>query len=357
MLRDLSTATARTRFLQRLAVAVGILSLIAIPLADPASAQRDYSQTPVEEIVANLAAGRVIIAVVKDAIIIGTVENSVEPETRPPTPVALGSARVGIILGPVYWFSPSSQQEVASLDTELPHLRVGVAGSGAQAPHLQANQTGQVATDLEVTGQGLLERLNTIAKGLRSKVDAPSNEPIAELIVADYLSDYGPEVWQLNYELKQVEEERDFWDTHFQGPRYSQFWPPEKGQPRTLMEFDYPLESAPIPLLELLRQNDSRVENVRASSPQMAKVADLLLQGESNKVLSSEAIPFLRAAIAAIAKPGSRQTMAVIGQESGIQWIIPPPPETRKAIPQVLKQPGQEERPADAPSLLHPPSH
>ena len=66
-----------------------------------------------------------------------------------------------------------------------------------------------------MTGQGLLERLNAIAKGLRGKVDTPSNEPVAELIVADYLSDYGPEVWQLNYELKQVEEERDFWDTHF----------------------------------------------------------------------------------------------------------------------------------------------
>jgi hypothetical protein len=92
------------------------------------------------------------------------------------------------------------------------------------------------------------------------------------------------------------------------------------------------------------------------SNPQMNQVSELLLQGQSNKVPAPAAIPFLRAAMNAIAKPGSRQTMAVIRQESGIEWIIPPPPETRKSIPQTASQPGQSERADDAPSLLHPPS-
>jgi hypothetical protein len=352
---DLLPTTTKSPPVRRLCVAVAVLGLILNPCLAPASAQKD-SQTPVEEIVANLAAGRVIIAVVKDAIVVATVENSVEPETRPPTPVALGGERVGIILGPVYWFSPSSQQELASLDTELPHLRSGRAGFGAQVPHLQANQSGHEASDIEATGQGLLDRLNVIAKGLRGKVDTPSNEPLAELILADYLPDYGPEVWQLTYEMKQVEQERDFWETHFLRPSYSQLWPPEKGQPRTLVEFDYPLENSPATLLELLRRKDSRLEKIRASSPNLAEVADLLLRGESNKVMSSDAVPFLRAAMSATAKPESRQTLAVIGQETGIQWIVPPPPEIRKSIQQAAQQPGQTERPADAPSLLHPPS-
>lgn len=356
MPRDLLSSTAWAHFSCRLGRALGVLGLGVISCLPPAFAQKD-SQTQVEEIVANLAAGRVIIAVVKDAIVVATVENSIEPETRPPTPVALGSERLGIILGPVYWFSPSSQQELASLDTELPHLRSGPSLGVSQAPHLQANQAGHEASDIEATGQGLLDRLNAIAKGLRGKVDTPSNQPLAELILADYVPDYGPEVWQLTYEMKQVEEERDFWDTHFVRPNYFQFWPPEKGQPRTLVEFDYPLENSPTPLLELLRQNDERLEKVRSANSKMAEVSDLLLQGQSGKVMSADAIPFLRAAMAAVAKPESRQTMAVIGQDSGIQWIIPPPPETRKSIPQVAQQPGQTERPTDAPSLLHPPSH
>ncbi len=65
---------------------------------------------------ADLAAGRVVIAVVKDAILIGSVENPIEAETRPPAPVEIESSRVGIILGAVDWFSPSSRREVARLE-------------------------------------------------------------------------------------------------------------------------------------------------------------------------------------------------------------------------------------------------
>ena len=48
---------------------------------------------------ANLAAGRVIIAVVKDAIVVGTLENPIEAETRPPTPVEIETSRVGSFSG------------------------------------------------------------------------------------------------------------------------------------------------------------------------------------------------------------------------------------------------------------------
>src|ERR1700732_122649 len=89
----------------------------------PRAAARQGPEAPTQEVVANLAAGRVVIAVVKDAILIGTAENPIEAETRPPTPVPLTSVRAGVILGSVDWFSPSSQQDFARLVTVIPHVR------------------------------------------------------------------------------------------------------------------------------------------------------------------------------------------------------------------------------------------
>lgn len=308
-----------------------------------------------QELVANLAAGRVVIAVVKDAILIGTVENPIEAETRTPAPVEMETSRVGIILGAIDWFSPSSQQQVARLDKELPHLK---AYQVAVTPHLLPSQGGEEASDIETVGLGLQQRLNEIAKGLHGKVDLPENEPLAELIVADYVPSYGPEVWQLTFAMKQSQQKGDYWDTRVLKPTYLQFWPPEKGQPKTLIEFSYPPENAPTPLLEMLRQKDPRLERIRDSDPQMALVADELLKGESNKLYAADTTQFLRAALAAIADPKSRQTVAAIGVEKGFFWVLPPPAEAtpRRPSPEEGAQQGQQapqgERPADAPSLL-----
>src|ERR1700729_1052375 len=89
----------------------GAILILAILALSPLAFAQDDPTTPTEEIVVNLAAGRVVIAVVKDAILIGTVENPIEPQTHPPTPVQLGSERAGIILGAVDWTSPSAQKE------------------------------------------------------------------------------------------------------------------------------------------------------------------------------------------------------------------------------------------------------
>jgi hypothetical protein len=66
-----------------------------------ASSQQPPPQANGQELVANLAAGRVIIAVVKDAILIATIENPIEADTRPPAPVEIESSRAGILLGPI----------------------------------------------------------------------------------------------------------------------------------------------------------------------------------------------------------------------------------------------------------------
>ena len=326
---------------QRLAATA--LFVVLLVCALPVAAQKTYDASS-EESVANLAAGRVVILVAKDAILIATVENPVEAETRLPTPTKLSNERAGVFLGAVEWVSPSSQKELARLDIELPHLRGRLIASG---PHLQQGIEGSEAMDIEATGQGLLERLNAVAGGLHDKIDLPSDEPLAQLIIADFLTGYGPEVWQLTYKMKQELEHGEYWNTRVLRPVYLQFWPPEKGQPRTLMEFDYPESGAPPTLLDLLRQNDPRLKKIAASDTTMAEVSTHLLGGDSNKVPASDGTQFLRAALAATTPPNARKTMAIIGRETGVQWILAPPPEPNKPGP-------QKERSPDAPSLAKP---
>ncbi|HEX5424649.1 MAG TPA: hypothetical protein VFW94_13965 [Candidatus Acidoferrales bacterium] len=291
---------------------------------------------------ANLSAGRVIVAVVKDAILVGTVENPIEAQTRPPTPVQMSSERMGVTLGAMDWFSPSTHRMLAEIDLELPHLHSSLVQSG---PHLGETEAGNQATDIQAIGQGVLERLNQVASGLHENVHLAEGQPLAELIVADYMTGYGPEVWQVNFGLDQQPEQGEFWDTRVTTPQYLQFYPPEKGQPHTLVEFDYPPQNAPPTLLDLLRRQDPRLQKVIASDPAMGEVAGLLLKGDSKKIKSQDSEQFLRAALAAITPPGARETFAVIGQESGFRWVLRPPPEPT--------MPG-EQRPAGAPSLVHP---
>ena len=318
--------------------------LLAVPLCAHA---QEAPETPGDEIIANLAAGRVVILVAKDAIIVGTVENPIESGTYPPIPVPLASRRIGVMLGAVDWFSVTSQIELARLDRELPQLHSRMI---PQDPRLQQPQEGTEAADIQAIGQGVLERLNQVAKNLHNKIDLPAEEPVAELILTDYIEGYGPEIWQAMFPLQQDPQRGDYWDTRVLRPRYLQFWPPEKGQPRTLVEFHYPPGDTSPTLLDLLRQNDPRLTRMRESSDaQVSHVVGSLLQGEINKVPAADAIQFLRAALAAISPPNSRQTMAAIGAQTGFQWILQPPPEP--------KRPGRkQERPEGAPTLAKPPS-
>ncbi len=321
------------------------LTFLLCVFAARAAAQETYA-APADEIVANLAAGRVVIAVVKDAILVATLEDPIEVQTRPPIPVQLSSRRAGVILGPVEWFSPSSQQDLAQINRELPHLRA--QGTGVRGtPHLGQTQEGTEAADIEQIGQGLLERLNEVVKDLHERIPLPPGEPLEQLIVADFLPGYGPEVWQLAYPLKQSPERGDFWDTRVTRPVYLQFWPPEKGHPHTLVEFDYPPGGGPS-VLEMLREKDPRLEKLRTSDPKMGEVAARFLEGQSGKIPAGDATQFLRAALESIAPPKARQTMASIGFETGFEWILPPPPEPKRPGP-------QKERPAGAPSLRHQP--
>jgi hypothetical protein len=325
-------------------IATLLVLAIAITLSPRPTAAQQVQDVPTEEVVVNFAAGRVVIAVVKDAILIGTIENQIEPQTHPPIPVQMNGRRAGILLGAVDWFSPSSQLQLARLDTELPHLHGHFAVS---SPHLSQVQTNAEASDIESVGQNLFERMNVVASNLHGKLDWPPAEPVAQLILADYIQGYGPEVWQLSFTLNQEMQRLDFYDTHISHAAYLQAWPPEKGQPHTLMEFQYPPENATPTLLDLLRRKDPRLEKICASDPKIREVADYFLEGQSGKITAADATQFLRAALAVLAPPNARQTMASIGLETGFEWILRPPPEPKRASSQ-----EEQERPADAPSLL-----
>lgn len=333
----------------RFMIAASFVALACSSYSRAAFAQDTYQQ-PSQEIVVNLAAGRVIIAVVKDAILIVTIENPVESGTRPPIPVQLSSARVGVFLGADEWLSPATQQQLGQLDRELPRLRGSVVSPAATGPHLQATASGSEATDIEAYGQGVLERLNSLASGFHNKLNLGPDEPIAEVVLADYLSSYGPEVWEFTYTVEQtITSNEDYWDTRVKRPQYVQFWPPEKKDPKTLMEFTYPANGSSPSLLDLLRQKDPRLEGLISSDAKMAEVADHFLEGESNKVLAVDATQFLRAAMDAITPPKARQTMAVLRPEAGLQWVLQPPAEAPSQL-----RPAQP-REAGAPSLANPP--
>jgi hypothetical protein len=332
-----------------LIISRAIILIIVCACAQHAAAQQ-VTEQPTEEVVVNLAAGRVIIAVVKDAILIATIENPIEPQTHPPIPVQLNGRRVGILLGAVDWFSPSSQLELARLDRELPSLRGHLLNAGPN-PRLAQAAANVEAGDIEAVGQGLFERLNVVAADFHGKLDWPPDEPVVELILADYMEGYGPEVWRLTFTLRQEMQRMDYYDTHISHPSFSQIWPPEKGQPHSLMEFQYPPDTAQPALLDLLRQKDPRLQKIPASDTKMGEVANYLLEGQSNKILSVDATQFLRAALTTLGSANVRRTMAAINLESGFEWILRPPSEPKRPTAQ-----KDQERPADAPSLLKPSS-
>lgn len=304
---------------------------------------QDNSQQAVEELVVNQAAGRVVIAVVKHAILIGTVENAIEQGTRPPVPTAMSSIRAGVFLGADEWVSPSLQKDLGLLDEELPRLR---NTSAAETPSLGVAVANTEASDIEGIGKALGQRLGELAADIHGNLDWPASSPVAELVLADYLPDYGPEVWRLTYSIEQEQQQGDYWITNIQGPVYSQVWPPEKGQPHTLMEFDYPQKDAPPTLLDLLKQKDPRLDSVMQGDASLAKTANEFLNGDSKKISTEDATQFLRAALAAITPANAIQTMAIVRDDRGFDWILRPPAEPKK--PNV-------NRPFGAPSLANPP--
>ncbi len=271
-----------------------------------------------QEILANLAAGRVVLFVAKDAIIIGAAEARVEPDSRPPLVLPVGGRRIGILLGGVEWVTPATGHPPVRLDRELPRL---VSESISRSAKPEPEQ----ASDIEAIGVALLERLRAVAGQLHHKIDLKPDEPLLELLVVNIDETYGPEVWSLRYHIAQDVLRGDYWRTRVLRPSYNQLYPPEKGQPRTLIEVRYPADDPGPALLDLLKQGDPRLARLRSADQQLARATERLTQGQSNKASAEDAAAFLRAALPAVSGTDAKLVLGVLHAQRGYQWVLAPP--------------------------------
>ena len=331
------------------------MAALAIPPAGPASSLLSPSQgTPQgtstvmrqpyqngDEVVANLAAGRVAVLVGKDGIAVATAESAVEPGTLPPLIVPLGPLRVAVLLGPVEWVSPENTRAPVRLDLELRR-----AAAGSITPEAQKYE--MPATDVEMIGLGFLEPLRGVASQLHAPLHLQPRDLFAELMLIDYAGSYGAEVWSLRYRAQQELLRGDFYRTSVHRPEYVQLYPPDKGRPKTLLESRFPPDDPnEPPILDLLKANDSRVAAPRADAA-LGKAIDLLDKGESQKIKIEDGVEILRAAFNGVSSHDARQMLIIIRPERGLEWVAgesvvapaAPAPGDKPSAPSLRRKPG-----------------
>jgi hypothetical protein len=107
----------------------------------------------------------------------------------------------------------------------------------------------------------------------------------------------------------------------------------------------------------MLQKKDPRLEKIATSDARMSAVSSLLLAGDSKKILATDAIQFMRAALGALAPQNARETVCIITEDGGLQWVLQPPAEAKPLKPLNTPPAEKDERPGGAPSLLHPNSN
>lgn len=311
----------------------------------PAVRAQDNSS---QEVAVNLAEGRVIICAAKDGIVVATADAHSEPGSHQPVVIALSALRAGVLLGAVEWIRPESSDKPIRLDSELERIAGAALNTSGRPKYSDA------ATDIESIGVALLERVREVAGQLHHKINMGEDEPLLRLVLVDYVPDYGPEAWTVDYHIRQDALTNDYWRTRVLRPSYSQVYPPEKGQPRTLIEVRYPpanRATAEPELLDLLRQNDPRLARLRLANETLTKSVAFVAGGESQKSVAASDADFLRAALPVVTPPETKLTMALIDFDRGFKWLIQPPASATPA-------PANEKpREPDAPTLRRKPSN
>lgn len=298
------------------AVLVGRATPAPRPLTQPLP-QID-AQHPSEEVVATLSAGHVVWCVTKDSILVAAVGGGGEPGSHLPEIVSIGSFRIAVLLGAVDWAQGSAGKTVR-LDAELPR-----AVAKATRRPTQGTPDPNEPSDIEQIGVGMLELLRPLVADLHRKLDLAPDEPLVELLLADYAENYGPEIWSLQYRIKQENLGNDYWDTRIQRPAYYQLYPPEKGSARTFMEAQYPPNLAQINLVARLAQNDPVIDRIRDASTATDVALRALADGHSDKAAGPPVADFLRSALPALNSTQPALVLAQIDAKRGFQWLVPP---------------------------------
>jgi hypothetical protein len=304
------SSLARPTYSRPMLWAFALLPLIALPLA--ARAQ----QAAGGEIVANLATGRVIFCVTKDAIIVAATSGGGEVGSRPPSMLPVSSGRIGILLGAIDWTAPDTAKSTR-FDAELPP----VAANALRRPRQKPTEE---PSEIEDIGVGVLELIRPVVDQIHHKLDLAPDEPLVELILADYVQDYGPEIWNLQYRVRQDILANDYWQTRIMRPAYIQLFPPEKGQPRTFIEADYPADLPQLKLAERVTQPDPQIDRLAHSSRAISDALALIAAGTSTKALSSPVADFMRAAIPLAGANEQNLVMALLDMNRGFQWLLAP---------------------------------
>ncbi len=296
-----------------------------------------------DEIVANLAGGRVLLYVTRDAVVFGAIDHPLEAKSVPPRVASVDNSHIGIFFGASEWQVPA-QPKAIRLDRLVEPVQTSKA-TGYRPP-------GSGEADLEAIGVTYLEKLRPLVSQLHHKIDLKPDEPLVEIVLIGYApEDYGPEIWVIDYgaEQESVSAKSDFWQTRILRPRFTQLYPPEKHQGKTLVELRFPADLPVVPLLGLIQQNDPRITRVVTSEPRFGKIVEQLQRGQANKATSQDASDFLRAMLPVLAGT-SNFIEGKFSEAGGFEWIVTPEEPVEKANDQ------DKDRPPDAPTLRRKPN-
>ena len=318
---------------------MALLSAAATLLSSVCYAQREHEN----EVVANLAGGRVIVQVSRELISFAVIDHPIETNSHtPPRVLSLDSTHVGVLFGAEEW-------EVAS-DPKAVRLDRNFIRIGKQDPRYQSYPD-DAEPDLESIGVGFLERLRPLVSQLHNKLTWGPEEPIFELIIIGYAKDYGPEVWQVDYRIEQEDvaaRGASYFQTHIMRPRFNQLYPPEgKKSPRRLVETRYPEDVEGPDLNALIARDAPSIANLSAGDARFAKVIQNINNGQTQKSVDADATDLLRAMVPLISGTGNF-VLGTIGEQQGFDWVVPPVEPIEKAAP-------DKDRPPEAPSLRRKP--
>jgi hypothetical protein len=329
-----SAVTMRDRKLHRMFL-LCFSFLIFLPATDA------QTQQPEEEIVANLAGGRVIVHVTRDNIVFAAIDQPIEANSIPPRVMDLDKSHVAVLFGASEWRLPADPKPVR-LDRNFQRAE-------PKDPKFQS-YSGEAEPDLESIGVAFLEKLRPLVSQLRHKIDFNPDEPLFEAVIIGYApNSYGPEVWTVEFRIQQEEiaTRGDYWQTHILRPRFEQLYPPEKKAPKILVEARYPADSKGPALQTLIESNDPRVARLRSGDQRFAKLFELIDKGQAQKAVGADAADFLRAVVPLIA-PNARFVLATMAEDRGFEWVVEPEEPMEKAQ-------EDKNRPPDAPTLRRKP--
>lgn len=323
----------------RLCLRLMLIASLAVGVAATSCRASDLQVQETEgEIVANLAGGRVIVHVAKDDLILfATIDHSIEIGAPPPRILSLDTTHIGILLGASEWREPADPKPIR-LDRDYRAV-------GTRDPHY-ADPSG-AEPDLETVGVTFLERLRPLTSQLHHKIEMKKDDPLFEIVIIGFgANHYGPEVWTVEYRIEQSEvgTREGYLQTRILRPRFEQLYPPEKKQPRFVVETRYPDFAGPT-VMELIQGGDPRVAKLRSSDPKIEKAVELISRGQAQKADDGASTDFLRALLPLISDKATF-TMGKMQEQGGFDWIVPPEEPVEKT-----KAGDDKDRPPDAPSL------